>query len=230
MLSRSLNNLHHNPLYHGFYMERKGPKINHLSFADDIIIFTSERKHSLKLIMHTLATYERVSGQLINKAKSHFMLHSNAFRTTCDRIKKSTGFHKKEAPITYLGCPIAAGRYKNIYFSELINKIVNRITGWNSKMLSYGGKATLIKHVLQALPIHILSAISPPSIILKQLQSILADFFWGWRNDKKKYHWSSWRNLSFPYDEGGIGVRLMRDVCQAFQLKQWWTFRSKQTL
>ncbi|XP_049399720.1 uncharacterized protein LOC125863746 [Solanum stenotomum] len=163
VLSRSLNRLHHNPHYHGFHIERRGPQINHLSFADDIIIFTSGRKHSLKLIIHTLATYERVSDQLINKAKSHFMLHSSAFRTTCDRIEKYT-------------------------------------------------------------------ATSTPSTVMKQIQGIMADFFWGWRNDKKKYHWSSWKNVSFPYDEGGIGVRLMNDVCQVFQFKQWWTFRSNQTL
>ncbi|KAK4724026.1 hypothetical protein R3W88_026805 [Solanum pinnatisectum] len=211
-------------------MERRGPQINHLSFTDDIIIFTSGRKHSLKLIIQTLATYERVSGQLINKAKSHFLLHPNAFRTTSDIIRKSTGFHKKQALITYLGCPLFIGRPKLIYFSELINKIVNRVTGWQSRMLSYGGKATLIKHVLQSLLIHILSSISPPLSTIKQIQDIMADFFWGWRNDRKKYHWSSWRNLSFPYDDGGIEVRFMKDVCQAFQFKHWWTFRSKQTL
>jgi len=227
VLSRSLNRLHQHPLYNGFYMEMRGPQINHLSFADDIIIFTSGRKDSLKLIMQTLATYERISGQLINKAKSHFLLHPNAFRTTCDRIKRYTGFHQKEAPITYLGCPLFIGRPRLTYFSDLINKIVNRITGWQSKMLSYGGKATLIKHVLQSMPIHILSAISPPSTTLKQIQSILADFFWGWREDKKKYHWSSWKNLSLPYDEGGIGVRQMSDICQAFQFKHWWIFRTK---
>ncbi|KAK6791450.1 hypothetical protein RDI58_010531 [Solanum bulbocastanum] len=230
MLSRSLNQLHQNPQYHGFYMEERGPQINHLSFADDIIIFTSGRRQSLKLIMHTLATYERTSGQLINKTKSHFFLHSNAFRTTCDRIRKYTGFQQKETPISYLGCPLFFGRSKNIFFSDIINKVVNKITGWQSKMLSYGGKATLVKYVLQSLPIHILSAITPPSTIIMQIQQIMANFFWGWRNDKRKYHWSSWKNLSFPCEEGGIGVKLMKDVCQAFQFKQWWVFRTKQTL
>ncbi|WMV30180.1 hypothetical protein MTR67_023565 [Solanum verrucosum] len=146
--------------------EMRGPQINHLSFADDIIIFTSGRKDSLKLIMQTLTTYERISGQLINKAKSHFLLHPNACRTTYDRVKRYTGLHQKETPITYLGSPLFIGRPRLIYFSELISKIVNRITGWQSKMLSYGGKATLIKHVLQSMPIHILSAISPPPPLL----------------------------------------------------------------
>ncbi|KAK6780041.1 hypothetical protein RDI58_022225 [Solanum bulbocastanum] len=230
MLSRSLNHLYHNPHYHGFYMDERGPQINHLGFADDIIIFTSRRRQSLKLIMHTLATYERISGQLINKSKSHFFLHSNAFRTTCDRIRRYTGFQQKEAPISYLGCPLFFGRPKNIHFSDMLSKVVNRITGWQSKMLNYGGKATLVKYVLQSLPIHILSATSPPSSIIIQIQQIMANFFWGWRNDKRKYHWSSWKNLSFPYEEGGIGVKLMKDVCKAFQFKQWWVFRTRQTL
>ncbi|KAK4733776.1 hypothetical protein R3W88_008037 [Solanum pinnatisectum] len=230
VLSRSLNLLYHNPLYHGFYMNDQGPQINHLSFADDIIIFTSGRRHSLKLIMHTLKTYERISGQLINKAKSHFFLHSNAFKTTYDRIRKYTGFYQKEAPISYLGCPLFLGRPKIVHFSDIINKVANKITGWQPRMLSYEGKVVLIKHVLQSLPIHILSATTPPSTTIKQIQQIIVDFFWGWRNDKKKYHWASWKNLRFPYAEGGIGVKLMKDVCQAFQFKQWWIFRTRQTL
>ncbi|XP_049364529.1 uncharacterized protein LOC125829336 [Solanum verrucosum] len=187
-------------------METRGPQVNHLSFADDIIIFTSGRKKSLELIMHTLNIYEETSGQLVNKDKSHFMVHSNAFNSTKDRIKRVTGFKQKEGHITYLGCPLYIGRPRIIYFSDLINKVVNRITGWKAKILSYGGRKTLVKHVLQSLPIHLISAIYPPSTIIKQIQNLMADFFWGWKNDRKKYHWSSWKNLSFPYEEGGIGV------------------------
>lgn len=46
VLSRMLNNLYLNPAYLGFQMEVRGPEINHLSFADDII-FTSGSKVSI---------------------------------------------------------------------------------------------------------------------------------------------------------------------------------------
>ncbi|XP_055826362.1 uncharacterized protein LOC129894731 [Solanum dulcamara] len=214
----------------GFFMAKRGPQINHLSFADDVIIFSSGRAQTLQLIMETLHTYESTSGQLINRDKSQFMVPSNAFNSTVRRIKKVTGFRQKDSPITYLGCPLYIGRQKLIYYSDLIAKVVNRITGWQAKILNYGGRVTLVKHVIQALPIHLLPAISPPVTILKQIQSITANFFWGWKNDKRKYHWSSWKNLSYPYDEGGIGVRQISDVAKSFQYKQWWTFRTKNSL
>lgn len=47
LLSRMLNNLTHDQFFNGFYMERNGPQINHLSFADDVIIFTSGTRASL---------------------------------------------------------------------------------------------------------------------------------------------------------------------------------------
>lgn len=62
VLSRLLKNLHQNNNFHRFYLEKRGPKINHLSFVDDIIIFISGRSKSLELIMNVLSIYERVSG------------------------------------------------------------------------------------------------------------------------------------------------------------------------
>ena len=52
-------------------------------------------------IMNTLKEYKNTYGQLINRDKSHFMLHSNAFTSTRDRIKRLTGFKQKQGPITY---------------------------------------------------------------------------------------------------------------------------------
>ncbi|WMV41202.1 hypothetical protein MTR67_034587 [Solanum verrucosum] len=62
VLSRLLNSLHQIPNYKGFFMEPKGPQINHLSFADDVIIFAATDRHSLKLIMDKLGEYEHTSG------------------------------------------------------------------------------------------------------------------------------------------------------------------------
>ena len=71
---------------------------------------------------------------------------------------------------------------------------------------------------------------TPPPTVLKQIQVLMTDFFWRWRNGSKRYHRASWKSLSFPYDEGGVGMRSLKDICMAFQFKLWWIFRNKQTL
>ncbi|WMV23932.1 hypothetical protein MTR67_017317 [Solanum verrucosum] len=106
VLSRLLNSLHQIPSYKGFFMEPKGPQINHLSFADDVIIFASTDRHSLKLIMDMLGDYEHTSGQLINKEKSHFMIPANTSQDIINTIQAVTRFSQKSSPITYLGCPL----------------------------------------------------------------------------------------------------------------------------
>lgn len=211
-------------------MDWNGPNINHLSFADDIIIFTTGRRKTLRLVMKTLASYETVSGQLINKNNSRFLLPDQAFLSTVSRIKEETAFQQKHSPITYLGCPIYIGRQRISHYAGLVSNVSSRIAGWHSKLLSYGGRSVLIKHVLQSIPIHILSACIPPKTIIKQFVHLFADFFWGWKDNRKKYHWASWKELCFPITEGGVGVRHDADTCKALQMKHWWIFRSRHAL
>ncbi|KAH0709403.1 hypothetical protein KY284_010830 [Solanum tuberosum] len=220
ILSRMLNLLHHDQTYKGFHMETRGPQINHLCFADDVIIFTSTTRRSLQLIMKTLSTYEVVSDQCVNKEKSHFMIPTNATMETIERINEITGFSQQDNPITYLGCPLYIGGQRIIYYSDLVAKVVKRISGWQSRILSFWGRVTLIKHVLQSIPIHTMASISPPKATLNYIKRVTTDFFWGWDKEKKKYHWTSWETLSFPYEEGGIGVRKLEDICTAMQFKQ----------
>lgn len=44
--------------------------------------------------------------------------------------------------------------------------------------LSIGDTIVLITHVLQGIPIHLLSAVNLPSLVIKKLQRICAQFFW----------------------------------------------------
>ena len=157
--------------------------------------------------------------EALNGYTSVFMLHSNVFNRTRDRIKRLTNFRQIQGPLIYLWCPIFIGRPMIMCFYDLVNKVVCRITGWQTKQLSYGGKALLTKNVLQAIHIHLLFVVTPPSSVIKQIQRLMVDFFWGWRNGRKRYHWASWKNLSFPYEEGG-GMKSLKDICRAFQFKQ----------
>ncbi|XP_059315864.1 uncharacterized protein LOC132066597 [Lycium ferocissimum] len=62
------------------------------------------------------------------------------------------------------------------------------------------------------------------------MEKHFARFFWGSSNDKRRYHWSSWENLCFPKEEGGVGIRNMTDICKSLDIKKWWRFRCQDSL
>ncbi|XP_070056298.1 uncharacterized protein [Nicotiana tomentosiformis] len=213
LLSKMLNNLNQDQVFKDFYMEMRGPQMNHLSFADDIIISTSGCKAFLQKIMYILRNYEDTFGQRINSNKSHFMTPFCVFQYNVNIIQHITGFTRKGSPITYLGCPMYIGRKRIMYFNDLISKVISRIRRWQGTLLSYGGRRTLIKHVLQSMPIHLISVVSPAKTTLKQIERMSPNFFWGMEKDKKKYHWASWAKMSYPLHEGVIGIKSIQDVC-----------------
>ncbi|XP_070007206.1 uncharacterized protein [Nicotiana sylvestris] len=121
-LSRGLNALHTNLYFCGFGMPKWSPKINHLAYADDMIIFSSSDKTYLILIMQVLKAYENASGQLVNKTKSAVYLHHLTNLEVVSKVERITGIHRNDFPIIYLGCPIFYARRKLEFYKPLITK------------------------------------------------------------------------------------------------------------
>ncbi|XP_015161207.1 uncharacterized protein [Solanum tuberosum] len=120
--------------------------------------------------------------------------------------------------------------FGEVFIDLLVEKVSKKVCGWQARILSFAGRITLIKHALQSIPIHTMAAISPPRTTIKYIEAIIADFFWGRELDKRKYHWASLDTMSLTCTEGGIGIRKLTDICTSLQYKQWWTFRSKDSL
>lgn len=57
------------------------PKFNQLAYADDTIMFGSGDRYSIIQMMKTISSYERVSGQKVNKNdnSSMYMVMSSRY-------------------------------------------------------------------------------------------------------------------------------------------------------
>lgn len=120
-------------------------------------------------IMRVLRDYEEVLGQMINKDKSFFYLHENTLSIMAIRLRRLTAIKQGDFPFTYLGCPVFYGRKANSYFEDLIRKIARRILMRKNKFLSFEGKYILINHVLQSMPVYLISGMNPPKKVIEQI-------------------------------------------------------------
>lgn len=177
VLSRTLNQLNNKANYIGFSMNRNVPQINHLCYADDLILSTSGDEKTVNMVMKVLKEYQDASRQKVNKNKINFYTHGSSNRRSIRRCKRLTGYKHGEFPFTYLGCPIFTGRKKVVYFTDLATKILNKAGGWQGKMLSLGGRAVIIKHILQSQSLHLLAALIPPKTVIKQIKMYFSNFF-----------------------------------------------------
>ncbi|XP_075091457.1 uncharacterized protein LOC142171669 [Nicotiana tabacum] len=225
----SLNKLFEDKSFVGFGMHKLSVTLNQLAYADDTIIFASAHPLSLSKIMAVLGNYEKISCQMINKDKSSYYMHSKVANGLFQAVGTITGFARGKFPFTYLGCPIFYTRRRKDYYEDLIKKVKAKLHSWKGKLLSFGGKATLISSVLQSMPVHILSVRDLPNSIL-HLHKTFARFFWSTKEEGRSRHWASWKNLCLPKEEGGIGFRPLNDVSRALFAKLSWRFRTTKSL
>ena len=61
-----------------------------------------------------------------------------------------------------------------------------------------------------------------PASILQKLRSIMFNFLWGSSEKKCKYHLASWKDLSWPKEFGGWGIKNLPWFILALRLKKLW--------
>ncbi|VFQ90741.1 unnamed protein product [Cuscuta campestris] len=213
-----------------YYLGRHYTPITRLAFADDLILFTKGDSPTVTSIKLLLSDYEDCSGQQINRGKCSFYIPKKTPLATQRRIQTILGMNKGSLPFKYLGIQIHHGINRKPYCNDILNLFDTKLKGWYHKLLSQSGRLTLIKHVLNTMPLHMLGCSKLPKSIIKCLHSKMNNFLWGHDKDNKKYHLSSWEKLCLPKDEGGLGITDLNTLQLAYGFKMWWTYTQNNSL
>ncbi|XP_042983206.1 uncharacterized protein LOC122312616 [Carya illinoinensis] len=93
----------------GIQVCRGAPKLNHLLFADDSVLFCKANMQTYLVLQHRLDIYEKASGQKINRAKTFIVFSHNVPLAQKMEITQFWGvtFQQYEK---YLGLPPMVGR------------------------------------------------------------------------------------------------------------------------
>ena len=76
---------------HGFALSRRSPKLMHLLFVDDSLLFCRSNINECQKVLDLLASYESMSGQQINRGKTSIFFSKSTTLDMRAEIKEALG-------------------------------------------------------------------------------------------------------------------------------------------
>ena len=196
--------------------------INHLFFADDGLIFSRAIIEDCSNLKKFFDSYAAASGQIFNFKNFSMLFSGSTQPVQIASIKNLFQLQVVSNNEKYLGIPSMVGRKKLSFFNDIKLKVLSKISNWNSKMFSRGGKEVLIKAVAQAIPAYVMSVFKLPIGLCEDIQQAVARFWWSSKPDQRVIHWSNWRNMCQAKCRGGMGFKDLICFNQALVGKQSW--------
>lgn len=205
----------------GYHPQCQGVRLTHLSFADDILVFTNGTVDSLRRVMLTMKDFAVMSGLFINAEKSSLYASGSGTSAICDEAV-SQGITVGTLPIRYLGLPLTTKALTKLDYEPLIDKIRTRMLSWTTKSLSYAGRLQLIQSVVSSIVNFWSSAFILPMGCLDEIESLCSTFLWSGSPNQTHKAKVKWDDLCYPKSEGGLGIVKLHDSVRVFALKLIW--------
>ena len=158
---------------HGFSLCRRGPKLTHLLFADDCLLFCRATIKECGMVLDILNAYEEASGQKINKAKTALFFSKATDAAMKNNIKEAWGVPEIMQYEKYLGLPSFVGKGKKASFNYIKERVWRKIQGWEGKLLSQAGREVLIKSVIQAIPTYTMGCFKIPLGLCDEIEAMI---------------------------------------------------------
>lgn len=167
--------------------------------------------------------FQLTSGLQINFHKSE-LLGINVETSKLQDLARILCCKVVHFPLTYLGLPIGGPTSRIACWDPLIDRMNRKLATWKSKMLSIGGRITLIKASLSNLPIYYMSLYPIPQGVIDKMVSIQRRFLWSSFKDKRGSALVQWGVVQLPKDKGGLNISNLLYRNLGLLLKWVWRF------
>ncbi len=191
-------------------------------YADDAVIFINPTRGDVTAFAGILHRFGTATGLVTNLQKSQVA----AIR--CDNIDLTEVLQgipamRANFPLKYLGLPLVLGRMRKTDLQPVFDKISGRVASWRGKNMGAAGRTTLVKSVLSAQPIYLLTALKVTKESLEQLDKQRRRFLWAGTGDITRGKCKvNWIKTCLPTSQGGLGVINLDKFTRALRLRWLW--------
>nr|GEW45912.1 RNA-directed DNA polymerase, eukaryota, reverse transcriptase zinc-binding domain protein [Tanacetum cinerariifolium] len=203
-------------------------KIKAMNFKSDFKKSFDSDKANVITIVNMLKCFYLASGLKINIHKSKIMGIGTSHEEV-DSAARIIGCNTFSLPFNYLGVKVGSSSSRRKFWDEVIAKLLSRLSKWNLKTLSIGGRFTLTKSVLSSLPIYQMSLYKTPVGVFRKMESIRRRFFNGVDINENKMSITGWEKVMASRKKGGLGISSFFAQNRALLFKCIWRFRSKES-
>lgn len=172
--------------WHPIQLAHGGPRISHLAFADNLLLFADNlllfaevSEDQVLLVKKILDLFCRCSSQKVSEAKSRIFFSKNVNGVLRNHLSHMAGFQVTDDLGKYLGVPIIHERVSRRSFQFIMEKVNKRLSNWKANTLSFAGRLTLTKSIIQALPSYVMQSAFIPRHLCDEIDKSCRRFLWG---------------------------------------------------
>jgi mannosylglycoprotein endo-beta-mannosidase len=134
-------------------------------YADDVVLFIRPQEAEMNLTVSILDKFGEASGLQTNLQKS-CVIPIRCEPTQMELVTSTLPCAPADFPCNYLGLPVSTRKIGKAELLKWIEKISDKLPGWNAALMNMAGRVTWVHFVLSAIPIYALIAIKVPKWFL----------------------------------------------------------------
>lgn len=194
-------------------------KISILQYADDTIFLLPDNLEYARNLKFILCLFEQLSDLKINFHKSEVFCIGEA-RDRKVLFSQLFTCNIGDLPMRYLGVPIDQKRILNKDRKTAENTMESKLSCWQGRLQSIGGRLILINSSLSYVPLYMISFYRLPTGVKERMDFFRRRLLWQEDQGIRKYHLVQWPVICTPRDQEGLGV-LDLDLMNKALLGKW---------